>query len=138
MSCILADKEFLIYVAENINGEHAFLSDVATLINHFLYEKGKRCKAKLDKGEAEDQKALAKCLPQWGASKWCIESSRFATGVTASLPKCERFSRPTIVKLHKQFSGPTDDQQQSLLTKCDASEGFVWQRSEAQGNNSFN
>ncbi|MFA0231447.1 chromosome partitioning protein ParB, partial [Vibrio sp. 10N.261.45.A7] len=27
----------------------------------------------------------------------------------------------------------TSEQQQTLLTKCDASEGFVWQRSEAQG-----
>ncbi len=31
-----------------------------TLISRFLYEKGKEMQAKLDKGEAEDQKALAK------------------------------------------------------------------------------
>jgi ParB family chromosome partitioning protein len=41
--------------------------------------------------------------------------------------------RPTIVKLHKQFGALNEEQQQSLLTKCDATDGFVWQRSDAQG-----
>lgn len=58
MSCILAEKDFLIYVAENINGEHAkFLSDVANAHKPLsLYEKGKEMQAKLESGEAEDQK----------------------------------------------------------------------------------
>lgn len=43
MSCILADKEFLIYVAENINGEHAkFLSDVANAHKPLSLREGQR------------------------------------------------------------------------------------------------
>lgn len=45
MSCILAEKEFLVYVGENISGEHAkFLSDVANAHKPLsLLKKGKKC-----------------------------------------------------------------------------------------------
>ncbi|MCG6451026.1 ParB N-terminal domain-containing protein, partial [Vibrio parahaemolyticus] len=46
-SCILANQEFLVYVADNINGEHAkFLSDVANAHKPLsLYEKGREMQA---------------------------------------------------------------------------------------------
>ncbi|CDU12108.1 ParB/RepB/Spo0J family partition protein [Vibrio coralliirubri] len=136
MSCILADKEFLIYVAENINGEHAkFLSDVANAHKPLsLYEKGKEMQAKLDKGEAEDQKALAKMFQCSEALvSGALKAAALPLELLQAYPNVSDLGRPTIVKLHKQFGGLTSEQQQTLLTKCDASEGFVWQRSEAQG-----
>ncbi|KJY86847.1 chromosome partitioning protein ParB [Vibrio neptunius] len=136
MSCILADKDFLIYVAENINGEHAkFLSDVANAHKPLsLYEKGKEMQAKLESGEAEDQKALAKMFQ---CSEALVSGALKAADLPLTLlqayPNVADLGRPTIVKLHKQFNELSSANRSKLLDKCQSTDGFVWQRSQAQG-----
>ncbi|NUW70659.1 ParB/RepB/Spo0J family partition protein [Vibrio coralliilyticus] len=136
MSCILAEKDFLIYVAENINGEHAkFLSDVANAHKPLsLYEKGKEMQAKLESGEAEDQKALAKMFQ---CSEALVSGALKAADLPLTLlqayPNVADLGRPTIVKLHKQFNELSEANRGKLLDKCQSSDGFVWQRSQAQG-----
>ncbi|MCG9596381.1 ParB/RepB/Spo0J family partition protein [Vibrio sp. Isolate25] len=136
MSCILAEKDFLIYVAENINSGHAkFLSDVANAHKPLsLYEKGKEMKAKLESGEAEDQKALAKMFQ---CSEALVSGALKAADLPLTLlqayPNVADLGRPTIVKLHKQFNALSDENRAKLLDKCQSTDGFVWQRSQAQG-----
>ncbi|WFB49279.1 ParB/RepB/Spo0J family partition protein [Vibrio coralliilyticus] len=136
MSCILAEKDFLIYVAENINGEHAkFLSDVANAHKPLsLYEKGKEMQAKLESGEAEDQKALAKMFQ---CSEALVSGALKAADLPLTLlqayPNVADLGRPTIVKLHKQFNELSEANRGKLLDKCQSTDGFVWQRSQAQG-----
>lgn len=136
MSCILANKDFLIYVAEDINSEHAkFLSDVANAHKPLsLYEKGKEMRAKLKNGEAEDQKALAKMFQ---CSEALVSGALKAADLPLSLlqayPNVSDLGRPTIVKLHKQFNELSEFNQGQLLNRCMSSEGHVWQRSKAQG-----
>ncbi|MGF1844594.1 ParB/RepB/Spo0J family partition protein [Vibrio clamense] len=136
MSCILAEKEFLIYVADDINAERAkFLSDVANAHKPLsLYEKGKEMQAKLDSGEVEDQKALA---AMFQCSEALVSGALKAASLPLELlqayPNVGDLGRPTIVKLHKQFGELSTQEQSTLLDKCLSEDGFVWQRSQAQG-----
>ncbi|EJL6700036.1 ParB/RepB/Spo0J family partition protein [Vibrio cholerae] len=136
MSCILAGKEFLVYVAENINAEHAkFLSDVANAHKPLsLYEKGKEMQAKLDSGEAEDQKALAKMFQCSEALvSGALKAAALPLELLQAYPSVVELGRPTIVKLHKQFNELNEAQREQLLVKCRQENGFVWQQSQAQG-----
>jgi ParB family chromosome partitioning protein len=136
MACILAHQDFLIYVAEGINEEHAkFLSDVANAHKPLsLYEKGKEMLAKLENGEAEDQKALAKMFQCSEALvSGALKAAALPLELLQAYPNVVELGRPTIVKLHKQFSALNEEQKQVLLGKCCSKEGFVWQRSQAQG-----
>lgn len=136
MACILANRPFLVYVAENINSEHAkFLSDVANAHKPLsLYEKGKEMQAKLDTGEAEDQKALAKMFQCSEALvSGALKAAALPLELLQSYPNVVELGRPTIVKLHKQYSELDNEQQTLLLDKCRSDDGFVWQRSSAQG-----
>ncbi|AQM21174.1 ParB/RepB/Spo0J family partition protein [Vibrio anguillarum] len=136
MSCILAGKEFLVYVAEDINSEHAkFLSDVANAHKPLsLYEKGKEMQAKLDNGEAEDQKALAKIFQCSEALvSGALKAAALPLELLQAYPNVVELGRPTIVKLHKQFNELDAKQQANLLEKCQSEDGFVWQRSSVQG-----
>ncbi|QXO15668.1 MULTISPECIES: ParB/RepB/Spo0J family partition protein [Vibrio] len=136
MSCILAGQEFLIYVGEHINGEHAkFLSDVANAHKPLsLYEKGREMQAKLDSGEAEDQKALAKIFQCSEALvSGALKAAALPLELLQAYPNVVELGRPTIVKLHKQFNDLSEAQQRELLAKCHQSDGFVWQRCDAQG-----
>ncbi|MEH0689277.1 ParB/RepB/Spo0J family partition protein [Vibrio cholerae] len=136
MSCILSNKEFLIYVADDINTQHAkFLSDVANAHKPLsLYEKGKEMQAKLASGEAEDQKALAKMFQCSEALvSGALKAADLPLELLQAYPNVADLGRPTIVKLHKQFNALSDENRAKLLEKCQCEEGFVWQRSEAQG-----
>lgn len=136
MSCILAQKEFLIYVAENINSEHAkFLSDVANAHKPLsLYEKGKEMLAKLESGEAEDQKALAKMFQCSEALvSGALKAADLPLPLLQAYPNVSDLGRPTIVRLHKQFCELDKDNQVKLIERCQDSEGYVWQNSQAQG-----
>lgn len=136
MSCILAGKPFLIYVAEDINAEHAkFLSDVANAHKPLsLYEKGKEMQAKLESGEAEDQKALAKMFQCSEALvSGALKAADLPLALLQAYPNVADLGRPTIVKLHKQFSDLSHADKSLLLKKCQDEQGFAWQRSEAQG-----
>ncbi|KOO10874.1 chromosome partitioning protein ParB, partial [Vibrio xuii] len=48
-------------------------------------------------------------------------------------PNVADLGRPTIVKLHKQYNTLDDKKRSELLGKCQSEDGFVWQRSAAQG-----
>lgn len=136
MSCILAGQEFLIYVGENISTEHSkFLSDVANAHKPLsLYEKGKEMLAKLEKGEADDQKALAKMFQCSEALvSGALKAADLPLELLQAYPNVAELGRPTIVKLHKQFNGLEQSQQSKLLDKCRSKDGFVWQRSQSQG-----
>ncbi|WP_154116663.1 ParB/RepB/Spo0J family partition protein [Vibrio cincinnatiensis] len=135
-SCLLAQQDFLVYVADNINTEHAkFLSDVANAHKPLsLYEKGKEMQAQLDSGAAEDQKALAKMFQ---CSEALVSGALKAASLPLTLlqayPNVVELGRPTIVKLHKQFNELTEEQQADLLAKCQQHEGYVWQHCQSQG-----
>lgn len=136
MSCILAEKEFLVYVGENISGEHAkFLSDVANAHKPLsLFEKGKEMLAKLESGEAEDQKALAKMFQCSEALvSGALKAADLPLELLQAYPNVADLGRPTIVKLHKQYNTLNDEKRSALLGKCQSDDGFVWQRSSAQG-----
>lgn len=135
-SCILAGKPFLIYVAEGINTEHAkFLSDVANAHKPLsLYEKGKEMQLKLDSGEAEDQKALAKMFQCSEALvSGALKAAALPLPLLQAYPSVAELGRPTIVKLHKQFNELSAEKQKQILDKCQSGDGFVWQRSQTQG-----
>ncbi|WPC76753.1 ParB/RepB/Spo0J family partition protein [Vibrio porteresiae] len=136
MSCILANKEFLVYVANDINAEHAkFLSDVANAHKPLsLYEKGREMQAKLDSGEAEDQKALARMFQCSEALvSGALKAAALPLELLKAYPNVVELGRPTIVKLHKQFNELSDVQQQALIEKCHQDGRYVWQCCEAQG-----
>ncbi|MCK6264173.1 ParB/RepB/Spo0J family partition protein [Vibrio sp. ZSDE26] len=136
MSCILAGKEFLIYVAQDINSQHAkFLSDVANAHKPLsLYEKGKEMQAKLESGEAEDQKALARMFQCSEALvSGALKAATLPLVLLQAYPNVGDLGRPTIVKLHKQYYELSKDHQSELLKKCQSSDGYVWQRSNVQG-----
>ncbi|WP_375748924.1 ParB/RepB/Spo0J family partition protein [Vibrio sp. HN007] len=136
MSCILAEKDFLIYVAESINTEHAkFLSDVANAHKPLsLYERGKEMQAKLDSGEAEDQKALAKIFQCSEALvSGALKAASLPLELLQAYPNVVDIGRPTIVKLHKLFSELSNEGQQTVLEKCKTEGKTVWQESEKQG-----
>ncbi|KII76421.1 ParB/RepB/Spo0J family partition protein [Vibrio renipiscarius] len=136
MSCILAGKPFLIYVAQNINSNHAkFLSDVANAHKPLsLFEKGKEMQAKLESGEAEDQKALAKIFQCSEALvSGALKAADLPLELLQAYPNVADLGRPTIVKLHKQFSQLSHADKGILLKKCRDDVGYAWQRSDAQG-----
>ena len=91
MACILAEQDFLIYVARDINTKHAkFLSDVANAHKPLsLYERGKEMQAMIERGDVYDQKELAKvCQCSGGHRQWCIKSSSAPFGYFAGLSEC--------------------------------------------------
>ncbi|MGF1742005.1 ParB/RepB/Spo0J family partition protein [Vibrio profundum] len=136
MSCLLADKDFLVYVADDINTTHAkFLSDVANAHKPLsLYEKGKEMQAKLDSGEAEDQKALAKAFQCSEALvSGALKAAALPLELLQAYPNVGDLGRPTIVKLHKQYNELTEDNQSKLIDKCQSEKEAVWLRSSAQG-----
>lgn len=136
MSCILVKRDFLIYVAENIETEHAkFLSDVANAHKPLsLYERGREMQAKLDSKEAADQKALAALFQCSEALvSGALKAAALPLELLRAYPNVGDLGRPTIVKLHKQFFQLTADQQKSLLKKCHGKSGYVWQSSQTQG-----
>lgn len=135
-SCLLANRDFLIYVAEGINSEHAkFLSDVANAHKPLsLYEKGREMQLKLEAGEAEDQKALAKMFQCSEALvSGALKAATLPLALLQAYPNVVELGRPTIVKLHKQFTELSPEQQQQLLEQCQQDEQQVWQRCQAQG-----
>lgn len=136
MSCILAEKEFLIYVADGIGTEEAkFLSDVANAHKPLsLYERGKEMQLKLDSGEVQDQKALAALFQCSEALvSGALKAASLPLPLLQSYPNVGELGRPTIVKLHKQYNELEESARQILLDKCRATDGFIWQKSEAQG-----
>ncbi|PJC86945.1 chromosome partitioning protein ParB [Vibrio sp. HA2012] len=135
-SCILSQQDFLVYVAENINSEHAkFLSDVANAHKPLsLYERGKEMQAKLDAGEAADQKALAQMFQCSEALvSGALKAAALPLELLQAYPNVSDLGRPTIVKLHKHFSELSPEHQLAVIRKCREGDGFVWQRSSAQG-----
>ncbi|USP15862.1 ParB/RepB/Spo0J family partition protein [Vibrio gazogenes] len=136
MACLLAKQDFLVYVAAGINEDHAkFLSDVANAHKPLsLYEKGKEMQAKLDSGEADDQKALAKMFQCSEALvSGALKAAALPLELLQAYPNVVELGRPTIVKLHKQYSVLDEEQRAQLLDKCRADGEFVWQKSEVQG-----
>ncbi|GAD80771.1 ParB/RepB/Spo0J family partition protein [Vibrio ezurae] len=130
-SCILAEKDFLIYVAEDINSEHAkFLSDVANAHKPLsLYERGREMQAKLDSGEVSDQKGLAalfKCSEALVSG--ALKAASLPLPLLQAYPNVTELGRPTIVKLHKQFNELEEAAQQGILDKCQQGGAYVWQR----------
>ncbi|TQP45745.1 chromosome partitioning protein ParB, partial [Vibrio cholerae] len=99
-----------------------------------LYEKGKEMQAKLDSGEAEDQKALAKMFQCSEALvSGALKAAALPLELLQAYPSVVELGRPTIVKLHKQFNELNEAQREQLLAKCHQENGFVWQQSQAQG-----
>ena len=136
MSCILANQEFLIYVGKDISKEHAkFLSDVANAHKPLsLYEKGKEMLAKLESGDAEDQKALAKIFQCSEALvSGALKAADLPLELLQAYPSVAELGRPTIVKLHKQYYQLEPSGQKKLLEKCRLGDGFIWQKSQSQG-----
>ncbi|MCE0495131.1 ParB/RepB/Spo0J family partition protein [Vibrio salinus] len=136
MACLIARQDFLIYVGKGISAEHAkFLSDVANAHKPLsLFEKGKEMQAKLESHEAEDQKALARMFQCSEALvSGALKAADLPLELLQSYPNVVELGRPTIVKLHKQYYSLGDDEKKQLLEKCRDEEGFVWQRSGAQG-----
>ncbi|GEM79004.1 ParB/RepB/Spo0J family partition protein [Vibrio superstes] len=131
MSCILAEKDFLIYVAEDINGEHAkFLSDVANAHKPLsLYERGREMQAKLDSGEVTDQKGLAALFQCSEALvSGALKAASLPLPLLQAYPNVTELGRPTIVKLHKQFNELDESAQKGILDKCQKDGAYVWQR----------
>jgi ParB family chromosome partitioning protein len=136
MSCILAEKDFLVYVADSISPEHAkFLSDVANAHKPLsLYERGKEMQHKLDSGEAGDQKALAQIFQCSEALvSGALKAASLPLELLQAYPNVSELGRPTIVKLHKQFHELNENSRKALLDKCKSKQGFAWQSSEVQG-----
>ncbi|WP_105901093.1 ParB/RepB/Spo0J family partition protein [Vibrio gangliei] len=136
MSCILAKKDFLIYVADNIETEHAkFLSDVANAHKPLsLYERGREMQAKLDSGEAADQKALAQMFQCSEALvSGALKAAALPLELLQAYPNVSDVGRPTIVKLYKQYFALPQKSQTLLLEKCRKAQGEIWQGSQSQG-----
>lgn len=108
MSCILANKDFLIYVAKGINSEHAkFLSDVANAHKPLsLYERGKEMQLLLAQGKVDDQKELAKyCQCSEALVSGALKAASLPMELLMAYPSVSELGRPTIVKLHRLFFG---------------------------------
>lgn len=90
--------------------------------------------AKLESGEAEDQKALAKMFQCSEALvSGALKAADLPLELLQAYPNVADLGRPTIVKLHKQYNTLDDEKRSELLDKCQSEDGFVWQRSAAQG-----
>ena len=136
MSCILAQQDFLIYVAKDINSEHAkFLSDVANAHKPLsLFERGKEMQALLASGKASDQKELAKlCQCSEALVSGALKAATLPLVLLQAYPSVGELGRPTIVKLHKLYSGLTDEQKEMLLAQCYDQHGYAWQKIDGQG-----
>ncbi|HBV75226.1 MULTISPECIES: ParB/RepB/Spo0J family partition protein [Vibrio] len=136
MSCLLAQKDFLIYVADDIETEHAkFLSDVANAHKPLsLYERGREMQLKLDSGEAEDQKALAQIFQCSEALvSGALKAAALPLALLQAYPNVSDVGRPTIVKLHKLYHSLPQKSQALLLSKCQSGRGAVWKNSPSQG-----
>lgn len=136
MSCILAQQDFLIYVAKDINSEHAkFLSDVANAHKPLsLFERGKEMQALLANGKASDQKELAKlCQCSEALVSGALKAATLPLVLLQAYPSVGELGRPTIVKLHKLFSGLNDEQKEVLLAQCYDKNGHAWQKIDGQG-----
>ncbi|USD67490.1 ParB/RepB/Spo0J family partition protein [Vibrio sp. SCSIO 43136] len=136
MSCILAKQDFLVYVAEDINTEHAkFLSDVANAHKPLsLYERGREMQVKLDSGEAVDQKALAQMFQCSEALvSGALKAAALPLELLQAYPNVGDLGRPTIVKLHKLFFGLDQAQRDEVVKQCQSEQGSIWQRSESHG-----
>jgi ParB family chromosome partitioning protein len=131
MSCIIADQDFLIYVADNIGAVEAkFLSDVANAHKPLsLYERGKEMQHKMESGEAADQKSLAKIFQCSEALvSGALKAASLPLELLQAYPNVSELGRPTIVKLHKQYQDLSSEAQAALLEKCRTKESFSWQR----------
>jgi ParB family transcriptional regulator, chromosome partitioning protein len=136
MSCILADKDFLIYVAKGINTEHAkFLSDVANAHKPLsLFERGKEMQALLDSGKVTDQKELAKyCQCSEALVSGALKAASLPMELLMAYPSVGELGRPTIVKLHRIYFGLAGLQQQQLIEQLTSADSAMWKRIDAQG-----
>ncbi|MGF1693272.1 ParB/RepB/Spo0J family partition protein [Photobacterium kagoshimensis] len=136
MSCILAEKDFLIYVAKGINSEHAkFLSDVANAHKPLsLYERGKEMQLLLEQGKVDDQKELAKyCQCSEALVSGALKAASLPMELLMAYPSVSELGRPTIVKLHRLYYGLTQPDQEQLITQLSANEAPLWQTMEVQG-----
>ncbi len=136
MSCILAKKDFLIYVADDIGTEQAkFLSDVANAHKPLsLYERGREMQNKLNSGEAADQKALAQMFQCSEALvSGALKAAALPLELLQAYPNVGDVGRPTIVKLHKLYQGLEAKSQKTLLKKCNSDKNGIWQQCEGQG-----
>ena len=86
MSCILAEKDFLIYVGKGLTANMRNSCLMLPMPTLSLFERGKEMQALLG-GKVADQKELAKYCQCSEAQLWCIESSRSANGAFDGLPK---------------------------------------------------
>ncbi|MDA9558287.1 ParB/RepB/Spo0J family partition protein, partial [Vibrio sp.] len=136
MSCILAKQDFLVYVAKDINTEHAkFLSDVANAHKPLsLFEKGKEMQIKLDTGEAADQKALAQMFQCSEALvSGALKAASLPLELLQAYPSVAELGRPTIVKLHKQFFTLSESMQQELVNRCKEQTVSTWTALDGHG-----
>ena len=136
MSCILAEQDFLIYVAEGINTKHAkFLSDVANAHKPLsLYERGKEMHAMLARGDVADQKELAKvCQCSEALVSGALKAATLPLELLQAYPSVSEIGRPTVVKLHKLYNTLSEEEQTVLLHQCAGEQGALWMRSTALG-----
>ncbi|WP_297482250.1 ParB/RepB/Spo0J family partition protein [uncultured Photobacterium sp.] len=136
MSCILAHKDFLIYVAKGINTEHAkFLSDVANAHKPLsLFERGKEMQSLLDTGKVADQKELAKYLQCSEALvSGALKAASLPMELLMAYPSVGELGRPTIVKLHRIFFGLNHEQQQHMIADLSGDNASLWKTINAQG-----
>ncbi|KMV31704.1 ParB/RepB/Spo0J family partition protein [Photobacterium swingsii] len=136
MSCILAEKDFLIYVAKGINSEHAkFLSDVANAHKPLsLYERGKEMQLLLEQGKVDDQKELAKyCQCSEALVSGALKAASLPMELLMAYPSVSELGRPTIVKLHRLYYGLAQADQEQLINQLAANDAPLWQTMDVQG-----
>ncbi|MGD6739630.1 ParB/RepB/Spo0J family partition protein [Photobacterium leiognathi subsp. mandapamensis] len=136
MSCILAHKDFLIYVAKGINTEHAkFLSDVANAHKPLsLYERGKEMQHLLDSGKVADQKELARyCQCSEALVSGALKAASLPMELLMAYPSVGELGRPTIVKLHRVFFGLAPEQQKHMIQELSSDKTALWKTINAQG-----
>ncbi|MPS30855.1 MULTISPECIES: ParB/RepB/Spo0J family partition protein [unclassified Salinivibrio] len=134
MSCLIAEQDFLVYVAKGISTRHAkFLSDVANAHKPLsLYERGKEMQAMLDSGEVSDQKALASaCQCSEALVSGALKAAALPLPLLQAYPSVSELGRPTIVKLHRLYFSLDASLQQKLVAKL--GDTPLWQQVEAQG-----
>ncbi|RXJ71883.1 chromosome partitioning protein ParB [Veronia nyctiphanis] len=134
MSCILAQQDFLVYVASGISSKHAkFLSDVANAHKPLsLFERGKEMQAMLSRGEVTDQKELAKvCQCSEALVSGALKAATLPLELLQAYPSVGELGRPTIVKLHRLYSSLNDEERTNLMAKL--REQPLWKDVDAQG-----
>ncbi|PKF49652.1 ParB/RepB/Spo0J family partition protein [Enterovibrio nigricans] len=134
MSCILAEQDFLVYVAKDINSKHAkFLSDVANAHKPLsLFERGNEMQAMLDRSDVTDQKELAKvCQCSEALVSGALKAAALPLSLLQAYPSVGELGRPTIVKLHKLYFAMDETQRNALLEKLNSKP--VWQSVDAVG-----